>query len=107
MGDFILHGGNNMIEIAYLREKENLRTMQQEVQETIKGTLQVLDSEYGEYRNYKEYGGYVIVVENEDDFKEIKDKTYIDCNNVIVEFVDKITCSDGEIFTSSLTCSRR
>ncbi|ETI90866.1 MAG: hypothetical protein Q607_CBUC00041G0008 [Clostridium butyricum DORA_1] len=92
-----------MIEIAYSREKGILRNKPQEVQETIRGILQILDAEYGTNRNkYEDDGGYVIVVEKKEDFKEIKDKTYIDCNEVIAEYVDKIVCSNGEVYTNSL-----
>ncbi len=92
-----------MIEIAYSKEKEILRNMPQEVQETVREILQILDSEYGADRNkYEDNGGYVIVVEKKEDFKELKNKTYIDCNTVIAEYVDKIVCSNGEVYTNSL-----
>ncbi len=84
-----------MIEIAYSREKGILRNMPQEVQETIEEILQILDSEYGANRNrYEDAGGYVVVVEKIEDFKEIIDKAYIDCNEVIAEYVDKIVCNN-------------
>lgn len=87
-----------MIEIAYSREKGILKNMTQEVQETIEEILQILDSEYGANRNkYEDDGGYVVVVEKIEDFKEIMDKAYIDCNEVIAEYVDKIVCSNGEV----------
>ncbi|MGG7178342.1 hypothetical protein ACQPU1_12145 [Clostridium paraputrificum] len=92
-----------MIEVSYLSEKERLKVLPQKVQETIQGILQILDTEYGADRNkYEDNGGYIIVVENKEDFQEIKKKTYIDCDDVIVEFVDKILCSNSEIFTNSL-----
>lgn len=34
--------------------------------------------------------------------EEIKDKTYIDCADVIAEYVDKIACSNGETYKNSL-----
>lgn len=92
-----------MIEIAYLREQEVLKTMPQEVQKTIEEILHILDSEYGANRNrYEDDGGYVVVVEKIEDFKEIMDEAYIDCNEVIAEYVDKIVCSNGEVYTNSL-----
>lgn len=92
-----------MIEVSHLNEKESLRGLPQEIQETIQGILQILDTEYGVYRDkYKDDGGYVIVVDKDSDFQEIKNKEYIDCNDVIPEYVDKIVCSSGEIFTNSL-----
>ncbi|APF21399.1 hypothetical protein ONV75_18645 [Clostridium sp. LQ25] len=92
-----------MIEIAYLREKDILKIKPQEVQETIQEILQILDIEYGTSRNkYEDDGGYVIVVEKKEDFEEIKDKIYIDCDDIIAEYVDKIVCDNGEIYTNSL-----
>lgn len=92
-----------MIEIAYLREKDILKIKPQEVQEIIEGILQILDEEYGSDRNiYEEDGRYVIVVEKEEDFEEIKNKIYIDCDDVIAEYVEKIVCSNGEVYTNSL-----
>lgn len=74
-----------------------------EVQETIQGILQILDTEYGADRNkYEDDGGYVLVVEEEKDFEEIKNKTYIDCTDVIAEYVDKIVCNSGETYTNFL-----
>lgn len=37
-----------------------------------------------------------------DDFEEIKAKTYIDCDDIIAEYVDKIECNNGETYTNSL-----
>lgn len=92
-----------MIEVSHLSEKEILKTIPQEVQETIEGILLILDSQYGGDRNkYGDDGGYVVVVEKIEDFKEIIDKAYIDCNEVIAEYVDKIVCSNGEVYTNSL-----
>ncbi|WP_242396675.1 hypothetical protein [Clostridium butyricum] len=92
-----------MIEIIYSNEKEILKIMPQEVQKTIKEISQVLDVEYGVNRDkYKDNGGYVIIIDKQEDFREIKEKAYIDCDSVIAEYVDKIVCSNGEIYTNSL-----
>ena len=92
-----------MIEIAYSREKDKLKAIPQEVQETIEGILQILDTEYGADRNrYEDDGGYVIVVEKNEDFRKIKEKVYIDCDDVIAEYVDKVKCSNGKTYTNTL-----
>lgn len=92
-----------MIELSYLREKDKMKLLPLEVQETIQGILQILDTEYGADRDkYENDGGYVIVVEKNEDFEEIKDKTYIDCDDIIAEYVDKILCSNAEVYTNSL-----
>ena len=91
-----------MIEIAYLKEKDKIKSMPQEVGDVILGILEILSSEYGEDRNYEDDGGYVVVIEKAEEFQELKEKTYIHCDDVIPEFVDKIECANGEIFTNSL-----
>lgn len=92
-----------MIEITYLKEMERVQVLPIEVQEVIKGILEILDSEYGADRDKYTYnGGYVIVAENIEDFEEIQNKTNIDVNDVIVEYVDKILCVYGKVYTNSL-----
>jgi len=46
-----------MIEILYSREKDKIKAMTQEIQETIQGILQILDTEYGADRNKNEDNG--------------------------------------------------
>ena len=73
------------------------------MKKNIEGILTILDEEYGLHRDqYKDDGGYVIVIEEEADFQIVKEKTHIDVKNVIVEYVDKIECSNGKVYTSSL-----
>lgn len=91
-----------MIELAHLVEKHKVDKLPIEVQENIEGILTILDEEYGENRDQYNDGGYVIVIEEEADFQIIKEKTHIDVNNVIVEYVDKIECSNGKVYISSL-----
>lgn len=55
-----------MIEIAHLKEKENLMNVPKEVQEFIEGIVEILDTEYGADRNkYEDDGGYVVVIEKD------------------------------------------
>ena len=92
-----------MIELIHLKEIIKVEKLPIEVQENINGILTILDEEYGEDRGqYKDNGGYVIVIEYESDFQIIKEKAHINVDDVIVEYVDKIECSDGKIYTSSL-----
>ena len=92
-----------MIEVSYLREKQRLMNLPTEVRKVAEDILRVLDDEYGTSRSKYEYdGGYVVVIEREEDFKVLKDKTYIDCDEVIAEYVDKIVCNNGEVYTNSL-----
>ena len=92
-----------MIEITYLREMEKIQILPYEVQAVIKGILEILDSEYGANRDkYADDEGYVVVVESIEDFREIQKRSNIYVNDVIVEYVDKILCTDGQVYTNSL-----
>jgi hypothetical protein len=92
-----------MIEVSHLNEQEGLTALPQAVQETIIGILQILDTEYGAGRDkHKDDGGYVAILEKEEEFQQIKDKDYIDCNDIIPEYVDKVIGTNDEIFTNSL-----
>lgn len=92
-----------MIEVAYSREKRLLKDIPKEVQEAIIRVLKILDAEYGLDRDqYKDNRGYVIIIEQQEDFQYVLDISYIDCNIIISEYVDKILCSSGEIYTNSM-----
>lgn len=92
-----------MIKLSYLNENDTIKEMSQEVQATIFKIVTTLDSEYGANRNkYEDDGGYVIVIERKEDFQELKSENDIDCDDIVPEYVDKITCSGGEIYTNSL-----
>ncbi|WP_252244847.1 MULTISPECIES: hypothetical protein [unclassified Clostridium] len=82
---------------------EKVQALPIEVQEVISGVLEIFDSEYGTNRDkYENDGGYIVVIESVEDFKEIQKRTNIDVNSVIVEYVDKILCADGKVYTNSL-----
>lgn len=90
-----------MIELVCLEDSYKVRD--KEIRFNVKSILEILDFKYGDYRDkYKDNGGYVIVVEKEEDFKEILEKTYINCDEVIPEYVDRVDCSDGRVYTNSL-----
>lgn len=92
-----------MIEIGHLNQMSLIKEMPQELKETIVKIVTTLDLEYGAERDkYEDDGGYVIVIEKEEDFEELKSKNDIDCNDIIPEYVDKITCSSGEVYTNPL-----
>ncbi|WP_303859850.1 hypothetical protein [Alkalibaculum bacchi] len=92
-----------MIEIAYLKEKEKIHSLPQEVQEAIIEILQILDLGYGEERDkYNDDGGYVLVVESEDDLLIIKEELYIDYDDIIAEYINTIVCGNGEVYTNVL-----
>ena len=95
-----------MIELLNLKEMNKVSKLPKEVQNNIEGILVILDELYGEDRSKNDDGGYVIVVEEKDDFKVIENSININIDNVIVEYVDKVECSNGKVYISSLVlCS--
>lgn len=91
-----------MIELLNLKEMNKVAMFPNEVQNNIQSILTILDETYGKNRGKNYDGGYVIVVESIRDFEIIEKNIYINLDNVIVEYVDRIECSNGEIYTSSL-----
>ncbi len=71
-----------------------------EVIKSISETIDILNENYGEIRDVdKDLGGYVLVVESIEDVKELKNRTLKD---ILPEYTDKIICSEGVNYTSSL-----
>ncbi|HAT4093838.1 TPA: hypothetical protein I9Z34_002353 [Clostridium perfringens] len=71
-----------------------------EVIKSISETIDILNENYGENRDVdKDLGGYVLVVENIEDVKELRNGMLKD---VLPEYTDEITCSEGGNYTSSL-----
>ena len=60
-----------MIELVHLEEMNKVRMFPSEVQNNIQSILIILDGAYGEDRDKNDDGGYVIVVEEKDDFEFI------------------------------------
>ncbi|EDT13655.1 hypothetical protein [Clostridium perfringens] len=71
-----------------------------EVIKSISETIEIFNENYGETRNVdKDLGGYVLVVESEEDVKELKNGMLKD---ILPEYTDEIKCSEGVNYTSSL-----
>lgn len=71
-----------------------------EVIKSISETIEILNKNYGENRDVdKDLGGYVLVVENIGDVKELKSGMLKD---ILPEYTDEIKCSEGVNYTSSL-----
>ncbi len=91
-----------MMKIAHVREVAALRGLPSEVVDVIRDAVIILDTEYGEHRDVdRGDGGYVMVLDSEDELERLKD-IHIDVKIAIPEYMDKIQCSDGRIFTSTL-----
>ena len=88
-----------------IRLKEQVKKINNcpvEVIKNISETIDILNENYRENRDVdKDLGGYVLVVENIEDVKELKSGMLKD---ILPEYTDEIICSGGVNYTSSLFC---
>lgn len=89
-----------MIKITHIREIAEIE-LPQEVISVIQEAVTILDEAYGEDRLESGYGGYVLVAEPEDDLSQLR-AFGVDIKADLPEYVDIITCSNGQVFTSRL-----
>ncbi len=90
-----------MVKIAHVREVAALQ-LPEEVIAVVREAVTVLDTEYGANRAADSgYGGYVLVIESEEDFARLKE-IHLEVEKEIPEYVHSIVCSDGQVFSSSL-----
>lgn len=89
-----------MKKIYLKKQLGELRNYPIEVIKSIFENIDILNENYGENRNVdKDLGGYILVVENLEDVKEIKSGMLKD---ILPEYTDEIICSEGVKYTSSL-----
>ena len=75
-------------------------SLQLEVSETIRATIEVLDDNYGADRDIESgLGGYIVIAENIVDIEILKQDKL---QGLIPEYTDIIECSEGVNWTSSL-----
>ena len=80
-----------------LLEVNNIPT---EVIERMKVIIDILNENYGEYRDIEaDLGGYVVIAENIVDIEILKQEKL---QSLIPEYTDIIECSEGVNWTSSL-----
>jgi hypothetical protein len=90
-----------MLKIAHVEDARGLM-LPQEVVDVIVEATTVLDEEYGVNRDIdRGDGGFVVIIEAEADFDKLKN-FYLDVNTAIPEYVNSITCADGQVFASVL-----
>ena len=89
-----------MRKIYLKKQLGDLSNYHVEVIKSISETIEILNENYGENRNVdKDLGGYVLVVENIEEVKELKNGILKD---ILPEYTDEIICSEGVNYTSSL-----
>lgn len=90
-----------MEKITCLKEVAKVGKYPKEVVEAVSKSAQILDEEYGSERDNEGLGGYILVVETEEELEELKSHN-IYADEDIAEYVEAILV-DGEIaFTNSL-----
>ncbi|MDK0624663.1 hypothetical protein QTI56_11355 [Clostridium perfringens] len=89
-----------MKKIYLKKQLEELSNYPVELIKSISEIIDILNENYGENRDVdKDLGGYVLVVENIGDVKEIKNGML---KGILPEYTDEIKCSEGVNYTSSL-----
>jgi hypothetical protein len=90
-----------MIKIAHKREVKNIDRLPAEIIEKVTEIATILDKNYGKNRSV-DYGlgGYILIAETTEDMESITNQ--IDLKHNLPEYVDLITCVNGENYTSSL-----
>lgn len=90
-----------MIKIAHKREEGLLKNLPIEVVAKAIEVAAILDENYGNTRDVEhDMGGYIIIAEGEKDVRSIEE--LIDFGDTLPEYVDLISCSNGESYTNSL-----
>ncbi|MDR7871325.1 MAG: hypothetical protein RIN55_10715 [Tissierellaceae bacterium] len=90
-----------MIKIAHVKDTENL-CLEKEIVSVIKEVADILDTEYGEDRDVDGGdGGYILVIQDKKEFSKLEE-IYLDINDLLPEYVDKVHCRNGEVWISAL-----
>ena len=90
-----------MIKIAHKREEGVLRHLPTEIAAKVIEVATILDDNYGKNREVeKELGGYILIAASPEDVETIKE--LIDFQYTLPEYVDLISCENGERYTNSL-----
>ena len=87
-----------MQELCTISDLENV-SLPIEVNIKIKEILFVLDEEYGKDRDRASLGGDILLVETKEEIRTFKDNVL---KGILPEYTDKIICSEGVNYTSSL-----
>lgn len=93
-----------MISLTTKKDMELIAKYPEKLRSSIKEIVWLLAEVYGEFRDpQKDLGGYVIVIEGKEDYTEINTRIHLDMEKeAIPEYVDRIRCGDGMVFTISL-----
>ena len=92
-----------MKKIGTKKDCEALTGLPPPVHGKIEETIALLNFYYGENRNIdKDLGGYVLLIETQEDLKEIKKFLSMDSKDIVSEFTDIIKWNGENVYTISL-----
>lgn len=92
-----------MQKIGTKAECDSLKGLPPPVHQRIEETVAILNYHYGENRHiYKDLGGYVLLIEKEDDFLEFKKIFSEEISHITVEYADIIFWEGKPTHTASL-----
>jgi len=89
-----------MRKIAHKLEVETLKDLPVEVIAKSLEIATILDDNYGKNWTEKDLGGYILIVEDKEDIVYIN--RLIDFGFTVPEYIDVISCSNGERYTNAL-----
>jgi len=90
-----------MIKIAHKREERLLKGLPTKIAAKALEIVTILDEYYGEERAVEhDLGGYILIAETAEDVGAIRG--LIDMEGILPEYVDLITCGEGNNYTNSL-----
>ena len=90
-----------MVKVAHITEVETLKHLPLEVESIVVEIATILDDNYGDTRDVNhDLGGYILIAEVAEDVEIIK--KLIDLEYTLPEYVDLITCENGENYTNTL-----
>ncbi|MFH5834464.1 hypothetical protein ACHAL6_00130 [Proteiniclasticum sp. C24MP] len=93
-----------MLRLGKVTDLVMIQSYPVELQTALLAELKILDDNYGSNRDVmRDYGGYIILSESEDDLPEIEMEMNIRITvDGIPEYVDVIRCSNRKVYTSTL-----
>lgn len=90
-----------MKKIAHINQIHDIQ-LPKEIETIIQDTAKILDESYGVDRDVDGGdGGYVIFIENEDEFELLKN-IHLNVKSVIPEYIDIIECKNGATYINVL-----
>ena len=99
-----MKGMNKLLRLGKVTDLVMIQSYPVELQTAVLAELNILDDNYGSNRDVmRDYGGYIILSESEEDLPEIEREMNIRITlDGIPEYVDVIRCSNRKVYTSTL-----